>query len=271
MNTPTYLVIGATGKTGRRVTDRLLAGGHTVRAVSRSTTPRFEWEDPSTWPAALEGVDRAYVTYMPDLAAPGAVEAITAFTSAAAQAGVRRIVLLSGRGERSAEASERVVAASGLEHTVIRSSWFTENFTEGHLLDSVLEGVIAMPAGAVREPFVSVDDIADIAVAALTSDAHVGRLYEVTGPRLLSFAEAADLLAAATGRDVVYVPVTSDEFRAALTEIAGPEYAAMLTDLCDEVFDGRNESVGHGVEEALGRAPRDFADVIGAADVGVPA
>ena len=265
MNTPTYLVIGATGKTGRRVTDRLLAGSHTVRAVSRGSNPRFDWEDPSTWPAALRGADAAYITYMPDLAAPGAPEAIAAFASAAVAAGVRRLVLLSGRGEHGAEACERIVADSGLEHTIVRASWFTENFTEGHLRDSVLEGVIALPAGAVREPFVSVDDIADVAVAALIEDRHVGRLYEVTGPRLLSWAEAADILAAATGREVVYVPVTSDEFRAALTELAGPEYAGMLTDLCDEVFDGRNESVAHGVEEALGRPPRDFTDVIGAA------
>ena len=145
----------------------------------------------------------------------------------------------------------------------MRASWFTQNFTEGHLADGVREGVIAMPAGDVREPFIDVDDIADVVVAALTEDRHVGRLYEVTGPRLLSFAEAARPSSA----PVTYVPVTSEEFRAALTEIAGPEYAAMLTDLCDEVLDGRNESLGHGVQEALGRAPREFADVIRAASV----
>ncbi|WP_456787111.1 NAD(P)H-binding protein [Cellulomonas sp. P5_C5] len=257
MHTPTYLVIGATGKTGRRVTDRLVAGGHTVRAVSRTSTPPFDWEQPSTWAPALAGIDRAYVTFVPDLAAPGAVDTIAAFTQAATAAGVQRIVLLSGRGEDGALASEQVVVRSALEHTIVRASWFTQNFTEGHLVDGVQAGVIALPAGDVREPFIDVEDIADVVVAALTEDRHVGRLYEVTGPRLLSFAEAADVLG------VTYVPVTSDEFRAALTEIAGPEYAAMLTDLCDEVLDGRNESVAHGVQEALGRAPREFADVIG--------
>jgi len=256
MSTHTHLVIGATGKTGRRVTDRLLTAGHTVRAVSRGTTPRFDWEDPATWPAALAGIDRAYVTYVPDLAAPGAPATIAAFTQAAVDAGVQRLVLLSGRGEHGAETCEQIVATSGLEFTLIRASWFTENFTEGHLADSVREGVIALPAGAAREPFVSVDDIADVAVAAMVEDHHVGRLYEVTGPRLLSFAEAAEALSA------TYVPITSDEFRVAMTEVAGPEYAEMLTALCEEVFDGRNESVAHGVDEALGRAPRDFADVL---------
>jgi uncharacterized protein YbjT (DUF2867 family) len=262
--TPSYLVIGATGKTGRRVTSRLVENGHRVRGVSRASQPRFDWEDPSTWPAALHGVDRAYVTYVPDLAAPGASDVISAFTRAAAEAGVQRIVLLSGRGEHGAEACERIVAGSGLEHTLVRASWFTQNFTEGQLAGSVQEGVIAMPAGDIREPFIDVDDIADVVVAALTEDRHVGRLYEVTGPRLLTFAEAAAELAAAVGHPVTYVPVTSDEFRAAMTEIAGAEEAAMLTALCEEVFDGRNESVTLGVQEALGRAPRDFADVIGA-------
>jgi uncharacterized protein YbjT (DUF2867 family) len=264
MNTPTYLVIGATGKTGRRVTSRLLEDGHTVRAVSRRSHPPFDWEDPTTWAAALRGVDRAYVTYVPDLAAPGAQEAIAAFTRTAVVAGVQRLVLLSGRGERGAEACERIVAGSGLEHTIVRASWFTQNFTEGMLVEAVQEGVIAMPAGAIGEPFVDVDDIADVVVAALRQDRHVGRTYEVTGPRLLTFDEAAATLSASAGHDVTYVPVTSHEFRAAMTEIAGPEMATLLTDLCEEVFDGRNESLGRGVEEALGRAPRDFADVLGA-------
>jgi len=189
---------------------------------------------------------------------------IAAFTRAAVAAGVQRLVLLSGRGEHGAEACEQIVASSGLEHTVVRASWFTQNFTEGMLAEAVQEGVIAMPAGAIGEPFVDVDDLADVVVAGLTQDRHVGRTYEVTGPRLLTFAEAADALSASTGHEVTYLPVTSQEFRAAMTEVAGPEMAAMLTDLCEEVFDGRNESVGHGVEEALGRAPRDFADVVGA-------
>ncbi|GEK21873.1 NmrA family transcriptional regulator [Cellulomonas xylanilytica] len=257
MNTPRLLVIGATGKTGRRVTARLGAGGHTVRAVSRGSVPPFDWEVPGTWGPVLEGIDRAYVTFVPDLAAPGAVDTITAFTQAAADAGVQRLVLLSGRGEPGAEACEQVLVTSALEHTIVRASWFAQNFTEGHLVDGVREGVIALPAGDVREPFVDVDDIADVVVAALTQDHHVGRLYEVTGPRLLSFAEAAAVLG------VTYVPVTTDEFRAAMTEIAGPDYAAMLTDLCDEVLDGRNESVAQGVQQALRRAPREFADVIG--------
>lgn len=265
MNTPTYLVIGATGKTGRRVTRRLLEGGHTVRALSRGSQPRFDWEDDTTWAEALRGVDRAYVTYVPDLAAPGAQDVIAAFTRAAVDAGVERLVLLSGRGEHGAEACEQIVTGSGLEHTIVRASWFAQNFTEGMLAESVQEGVVAMPAGDVGEPFVDVDDIADVAVAALTEDRHVGRLYEVTGPRLLTFAEVATVLSAATGHPVAYLPVSSEEFRTAMTEIAGPEMAAMLTDLCDEVFDGRNESLGHGVEEALGRPPREFADVVAAA------
>ncbi len=89
-----------------------------------------------------------------------------------------------------------------------------QNFTEGYLLDPVREGVIALPAGDVAEPFVDVDDIADVAVAALTEDGHTGRLYELTGPRLLTFAEVAAELSKATGRDIVYVPLGIEEYAA---------------------------------------------------------
>ncbi|MGY0235853.1 NAD(P)H-binding protein [Longispora urticae] len=259
------LVIGATGKVGRRVLDLLAGQGLPTRAGSRRSDPAFDWDSPGTWADALAGVGNLCVSYFPDLAAPGAPAAIEALTAAAVEAGVGRFVLLSGRGERNAQLCERIVQESGLDHTLLRASWFAQNFSEGHLLEPVLGGVVALPAGQVAEPFVDVDDIAEVALAALTDDRHSGKLYELTGPRLLTFAEAAAEISAAAGRQVSYVPVTSEEFRAALTEAAGPEYADLLTGLCAEVLDGRNASVAHGVREALGRGPRDFGDFCRAA------
>ncbi|MFV2103744.1 NmrA family transcriptional regulator [Micromonospora sp. LOL_024] len=256
----TTLVIGSTGKTGRRIVRRLNDLGTPVRGASRRSTPRFDWQQPSAWPAALQGVTSVYVSYHPDLAAPGAPDTIRAFTTAATRAGVRQLVLLSGRGESNAQRCEQIVRESRLSHTLIRASWFFQNFTEGDLLEPVLAGTVALPAGMVGEPFVDVNDIADVAVAALTGDQHDGRLYELTGPRLLTFAEATAEMSEATGRDIRYAPISLEQFHAALTESVGPDHADLLTGLCREVFDGRNQSLGRGVQEALGREPRDFAD-----------
>ena len=195
MNTNTILVIGSTGKTGKRVATRLTDRGIDVRHGSRSSATPFDWEKPSTWAPALDGVTAVYVTYSPDLAVPGSVEAITELVALAVAAGVRRLVLLSGRGEEEAERAEDVVRASGAEWTIVRATWFAQNFSEGNFADDVAAGVVALPVGDVLEPFVDADDIADVAVAALTEDRHVGQTYELTGPRLLTFADAVSEIA----------------------------------------------------------------------------
>jgi uncharacterized protein YbjT (DUF2867 family) len=254
------LVIGSTGKIGRRIVQRLLECGEAVREGSRQSAPPFDWDRPETWTDALSGVETAYISYYPDLAFPGAVDKIEALTKRAAEAGVTRLVLLSGRGEANAQRCENIVRDCGLDFTLVRASWFSQNFNEGHLLGPVLDGVVALPAGDVREPFVDADDIADVAVAALTDGRHAGQLYELTGPRLLTFADVATEISAATGRDVQYAAISFEEFRTAMTEATGPDLADMFTDLCREVFDGRNASLGDGVQKALGREPRGFAD-----------
>lgn len=262
--TSTIAVIGSTGKTGRRVADLLDERGETVRRLARGTSPAFDWEQPDGWAQALEGVERLYAAYVPDLAVPGADVAITRLVEVARNAGVRRIVLLSGRGEAGARTCEELVLhAPGIAGTVVSASWFTQNFTEGMLQGAAATGVLAMPAGDVREPFIDVDDIAAVAVEALTGDGHAGRVLEVTGPESLTFAEVANLLSEATGRAIVYVPVTFDEFFAAVAEEDGPEVATMLTELCREVLDGRNEATTTTVQEVLGRPARDVRTVLG--------
>ena len=184
------LVLGGTGKTGRRVVERLAARGLPVRIGSRSGEPPFDWDDRATWAPALQGVGSVYISYYPDIAVPGAVETVGSFAELAVASGVPRLVLLSGRGEREAELAEQAVHDSGADLTILRSTWFNQNFSESYFLDYLLEGEVALPAGDTGEPFVDADDIADVAVAALTDDRHIGQLYELTGPRLLSFAEA---------------------------------------------------------------------------------
>jgi uncharacterized protein YbjT (DUF2867 family) len=257
----TTLVVGGTGKTGRRVAERLQALDRPVRIGSRSGAPPFDWEDRATWAPALQGTTAAYVSYFPDLAVPGAPEAIAAFAAQALEAGTRRLVLLSGRGEEEAQRAEQALAESGADWTIVRCSWFSQNFSESYMLEPVLAGELVLPAGDVPEPFVDADDIAEVAVAALTQDGHSGRLYELTGPRLLTFADAVAEIARASGREIRFVPVTIEEYAGALAQDGVPDDVVwLLRYLFTEVLDGRNASVADGVELALGRPPRDFAD-----------
>ena len=218
MTNNTILVIGSTGKTGKRVADQLETRGIPVRHGSRSADIPFDWEDRQTWAPALAGVDKVYITYYPDLAVPGSIDAIRELTEMADEAGVRRLVLLSGRNEAEAERAEDVVKASGLQWTIVRCAFFAQNFNEGAWLDEVLAGTVSLPVDHVQEPFVDVDDIADVVVAALTDDRHVGQLYELTGPRLLSFRDAVAEIGAAAGRDITFVSVPIDDYTAMLTE-----------------------------------------------------
>jgi uncharacterized protein YbjT (DUF2867 family) len=260
---PTILVLGATGKTGQRVMQRLQARGVPTRAGSRTGQPRFDWEARETWAPALSGVGAVYVTYYPDLAVPGAPEAVGELARLAREQGVRRIVLLSGRGEEEAQRSEETVKQAGIDWTILRSSWFDQNFSEGFLTDAVLEGVVALPVGDVREPFVHADDLADVAVAALTEDGHAGQLYEITGPRLLTFADAVAEIAEATGRELRFETVPSEVFGAELgRQGLSDDETWLVTYLFSEVLDGRNESLADGVQRALGREPRDFSDYV---------
>jgi uncharacterized protein YbjT (DUF2867 family) len=255
------LVLGGTGKTGRRVAERLTARGVPIRLGSRSGKPPFDWEDRSTWEAALQGVRSVYVSYYPDIAVPGAVEIVGSFAELAVESGVPRLVLLAGRGEEEGERGEQAVRDSGAELTVLRSTWFAQNFSEDYWRDEVLRGEVALPAGEAPEPFVDADDIADVAVAALTQDGHVGQVYELTGPRLLTFAEAVEEIARATSRKIRYVPVSIDEFAASAAEQGVPgEFVDLLRYLFGEVLDGRNARLADGVQRALGREPRDFRE-----------
>ncbi|WP_330232780.1 NmrA family transcriptional regulator [Nocardia sp. NBC_00508] len=257
------LVTGGTGKTGSRVVARLQAAGHPVRVGSRAADIPFDWADRDTWAAALTGVHSAYVAYQPDLAVPGAPEVIRAFAAAAAHAGVCKLVLLSGRGEPEAVQCEQIVQESGLNWTIVRCSFFAQNFSEGAFTDYILAGEVALPNGHVPEPFVHADDIADVAVAALTSGGHDGEMYELTGPRAITFAEAVAEIGAATDRPIAFVPISRTDFVAGLTECGVPADTVSLLDyLFGAVLDGRNAKPADGVRRALGRDPKDFADYV---------
>lgn len=260
------LVLAGTGKTGRRVAAGLRDLGVAVRIGARSVEPAFDWTDASTWDAALAGVQSVYLAYSPDLAVPGALEHVEAFTTLAAQRGVQRVVLLSGRGEAAAQASEQAVRDSGLDYTLVRAAWFAQNFSEDFMAEGVASGVLVLPESTVVEPFIDAQDIADVAVAALTQSGHSRAEYEVTGPELLTMADAVDQLRAAVGRPLSYVPVPVDAYLdGAAEQGVPPEIRELIGFLFTELLDGRNASTTDTVEQVLGRPARRFADYASAA------
>lgn len=253
------VIIGGNGKTGARVNARLHALGYSTRPVSRSTSPSFDWDNPETWRAALKGTRAAYVTYQPDLAVPKAESAISAFVQMAIENGLEHVVLLSGRGEQGAQRAEEVLKASGISWNIVRASWFFQNFSESFMLEGILAGELVLPAGATIEPFIDADDIADVVVATLTEPGHREKVYEVTGPRALTFAQCVEEISATLARPVKYRSIPVDQFMDALRQEGVPEDMQwLLHELFTVVFDGRNSEVMPGVQEALGRPARDF-------------
>ena len=259
----TVLVLGSNGKTGSRIVDRLRAAGKDVRPGSRSATPPFDWNDQTRWPAVLEGIGAAYVAYQPDLCVPGAVATVAAFLDSASKAGVRKIVLLSGRGEPEAQDAERVLQATSLDWTIIRASWFFQNFSENYFLDDIRAGRMTLPESLAAEPFVDAEDIAEIAALALTGNDHSRQLYEVTGPEAITFAEAMSVIGRAVGREIQLQAVPIDVYRQALLDAQLPhDLVGLIIYLFSTVLDGRNTPLADGIQRALGRGPKKFSDYV---------
>jgi uncharacterized protein YbjT (DUF2867 family) len=214
------LVLGATGTTGRRVARLLRNSGREVRPASPSAAVPFEWEDETTWDAAINGAGAMY------LMAPDGVPVDPAFIRRATDRGVKRIVLLSSMaieamGDERLMAAEQVVRESGAEWTIVRANWMNQNFDEGFFRDAVMGGQLAVPVGDVRQAFVDAGDIAAVATAALTDASHAGQTYEATGPEALSFQEAAETVGAAAGQGIRFLG-TADGYLAAMEAVGLP-------------------------------------------------
>ncbi|WP_406120708.1 NmrA family transcriptional regulator [Streptomyces sp. NBC_00989] len=259
----TIVVTGASGRTGRRVAESARAAGLTVRAASRAQG--FDWADRSTWAETLRGADAAYLVYPSDVGAPEAGLAVGLLAQEAVGLGVRRLVLLSSRGEERARPTEEALRGSGADWTVVRASWFAQNFSEGPLVEGLREsGELVFPGGSVREPFVDVRDIADVVVAAVTAgDRYVGQALTLSGPRLLTFGEAVAEIAAVTGRELTYRAVSARQYGEMLAGFGVPaEEVEFLVELFESLLDGRNSYLSEGVQEVLGREPRDFSEFV---------
>ena len=260
MTNAEILIVGANGKTGSRVQARLTQAGISTRGVSRSSTPSFDWTKPESWPAALEGVRAAYLTYHPDLSVPEAEGHIRMFCEMASDAGLEHVVLLSGRNEDGAQRAEQVLRKSGLEWNVVQASWFAQNFSEDFMVDSVLAGELVIPQGTAGEPFVDIDDIADVVVASILEPGLRNRLFEVTGPYVMSFADCIAEISKAADYDVKLIELPLEAYIETLKEQEIPDYlVALLPGLFADLFDGRSAYTAQGVREALGRPATPFS------------
>jgi uncharacterized protein YbjT (DUF2867 family) len=262
----TILILGGTGKTGRRVARRLRAAGHPVRTAARSGADvPFDLADPATWTPALAGVTAAYVVE-PELGTDPA--RVPRFVADAVAAGVRRLVMLSAPGVDDVDGhplqpAERAVRGSGVGWTVLRPSWFAQNFGEAMWRPGILAGTLALPTGEGRTPFVDAEDIAEVAASALTGDRHDGEVYELSGPRAIGFGEAVALIARATGRTIRHDDVDPEVFVEHQVAAGVPlGIARVFAGLYLAIRAGQGAALFDGVPRALGREPRAFEDYV---------
>ena len=256
------LVIGATGKTGSRVVKQLQQRGIEPRMGSRNASPSFDWNNKDTWVDSLKGIERMYVTYYPDLAVPGAKEAIESLTYLALEMGVQKIVLMSGKGETEAEACEQIIINSGMNYTIVRASWFNQNWSESFFLEPILSGQVALPLADVPIPFVDANDIAEVATEALLNDAYNSQILEVTGPNLITFKDAVDYIAKASGRELQLIAITLDQYLEGLAAADVPkDYIWLIEYLFSHVLTNPdNQTIVHDVEKVLGRKAKTFEE-----------
>jgi uncharacterized protein YbjT (DUF2867 family) len=262
--TPKYLIIGGTGKTGRKVVERLENLGESVRVGSRNANPPFDWENAKTWESALEGIEKVYITFQPDLAVPGAAKAIETLTKLAKNKGVKKLILLSGKGEREAQRCEQIVVNSGLDFNIIRASWFNQNFSESFFLDPILSGHVALPKYQAKVPYVDTNDIADVVTEMLLHDTHNNNTFELTGPRTLTYPQVIAEIAKTTKRDIQFTPITLEAYTNMLKDMNVPEdFIWLIGYLFEEVMEAEGNNVTtNDVQNILGRPPKDFSEYV---------
>jgi len=273
----TALVLGASGKSGRRLVPLLENRGVTVRRASRTGlagNTLFDWNQPETHAAALAGTDAVYLIVADPAVDPDAL--VGPFLQRARAAGVRRIVAVSSLGVTFPEEPvdsprlklERLIAESGIDWTMLRPGGFNQNFSEGFLLPGIQAGMVVSATGDGKVGFVDAEDIAAVAAEAMTGTGHAGQSYALTGPDLLGFADAAAIISAAAGRPIGHRPLSAEQLGEILQGAGLPSASAAIV-LRDQIAisNGHAAVVTDLVETLTGRAARTFRDFATAAAV----
>lgn len=253
------LVTAPNSKTGRRVVELLQSSSCLVRIASRNTRIKFDWDDMTTWETVVTGVDCAYIIIPPNLAFKDMPERLKIFMMFCEEKKVSRIVLLSGRGEAEANRCEEIVLASKIPSTIVKASWFSQNFSEGFFLDSIVGGEIFIPVDGVSEPFIDVNDIAEVVYLSLLDTSPENHIYELTGSELLTFEDIASIFSQTLDFDVKATYVPLEPYLSTLRKLAFSDDEVVLTRyLFEELLDGRNSYLTKDVKTLLGREPTSF-------------
>lgn len=253
------LVTGAKGTTGRRIAERLKLEGVEFRAASRSSETRFDWANPETWKPALQGMRSVYV--VPEGSA--GPEVVASFAKLAADEGVAILVLLSTReaeyeGYENHLAIEDAVIDAGTGWTILRPSWFCQNFYT-QFDREVRSGLLELPAGEGKDPFVDADDVAEVAFQALTMHGLEDKVYELSGPDPLSYREATERISALTGLTVRYEPVSEQTYYQRLREKGIPDDQARVMIVAHRpIAAGDNDFTSEGYRRLTGHPSKDF-------------
>ena len=262
MSKENILIIGGTGKTGRRIAEQLQNKGIEPRIGSRNSSPSFDWDNKETWIETLSGIEKMYVTYYPDLAVPGAKEAIESLTYLAKELGVKKMVLLSGKGETEAEGCEKIVMNSGIDYTIVRASWFNQNWSESFFLDPILSGEVALPLSEVLIPFVDANDIAEVVATVLLDESYNGEIIEVTGPESITFKDIVNIISKTSNRRLKFSNITLEQYIEGMKQMQIPDDVVWLIEyLFSHVLTNpNNQLVVNGVERVLGRKAKTFQE-----------
>ena len=262
-NYDTVLLTSGFGKTGRAIAERLSVQGLGFCAASRTTPTKFDWKDKATWPTALKGKKSVYLCFAPDIVLPGSRQCISDFIKTAEQYDCEKLVLLSCRGVEEAEACETIVHQSNLETTVVRSSWFFQNFLEDDFARMITEGALTLPSADIEEPYIDVEDVADVIVKVLTEAGHTGKTYEITGSQSLSFRQMAKEMSDAFGRTIQLCDTPHRKFVFDLAGSSAPSEVIWLFDfLFDYILDGRNSRPTNRFFGLMGRHPRSIQEFL---------
>jgi uncharacterized protein YbjT (DUF2867 family) len=256
-----FLILGGTGKVGRRLTHSLARAGHAPRPASRNLTTRFDWWDYSTWPGALANAEGVFIVG-PGSAADWSPR-LSDLLEAARSSGARRAVLLSARGveflpDGAVAMAERALRDGPLPWTILRPSHFSQNFTEAMFAPH--DGLISAPVGTGAEPFIDVADIADVAAAVLAGGFD-GETLDLSGPEAVSFPRAAEILAEASGTPVRFADESDANHVARLRAAGTPEgYIRWRMAMLGGIRRGADAYLSDGVQRVLGRSPAGLRD-----------
>ncbi|ELE5890431.1 SDR family oxidoreductase [Vibrio fluvialis] len=265
------LVLGASGHVGQPLVAELLAKGEQVKAASRSGQAFgaaegvvFDFADPTTFDAAFEGVDRAYVML------PGGYVESKALLEPVIQAAAERNVKVVFQSVLGVDADDSIpyrqveiaLENSGVPYVILRPNWFADNF-HTYWKAGIDQGVIGVPAGEGKSSFIDVRDIASSAAAALTTNRFDNQAFNLTGPEALSYAQAAQKISAALGKPVAYQAMEEGAFCDLLKSVGVPaDYAEFLTSIFYPVREGWTAGVSDAVATLTGKAPRSLDEYI---------